>query len=140
MPFSFINSYLYTEVRQLTFFGIPLSYNYLGFIAVVLWGSILIIGTYKNLTLSLARSDRDKIVFLSAVSLSILYEMIFHSLYGVVELLIYSCYFTFLIVILFINKETLKKPYFLIILGILIALMAINNLTVLLSFQGYSLI
>jgi hypothetical protein len=137
---SIIDSYIYTEVRQLSFFGIPLSYSYVGLMAVVLWGYILIMGTYKNLTLCLARNDKDKIVFLSAVSLSILYGMIFHSLYGVVELLIYSCYFNFLIVILFINQETFKKPYFTMILGILIALMAINNLTVLLSFQGYSLI
>ena len=135
---SIIDSYIYPGIRQLTFFGVPLSYGYVGFMAAVLWGYVFITGTYKNVTLSLARKDKAKIAFLSAVSLSILFEMIFHSMYGVVEMLIYTCYFTFLVMILFINNETLRKPYFIIVLGILIGLMAINNLSVLLSFQGYS--
>lgn len=137
---SIINSYLYPGVRQLSFFGIPLSYSPAGLIAVLLWGYIFIAGTYKNIISCISKKDKEKIIFLGAVSVSIFYNIIFHSFYGTVEMFIYTCYFTFLVTILFINNEMLKKSFFIVALGILVSLMAINNLAVLLSFKGYAFI
>ncbi len=134
---SIINSYLYPGLRQLSFFGIPLSYSSIGFIAVLLWSYIFVTGTYKNVISCVSEKDKEKIIFLGTVSVSIVYNMIFHSFYGTVEMFIYTCYFTFLVAILFINNEVLKKPFFTVALGILVSLMAINNLAVLLSFKGY---
>jgi hypothetical protein len=107
----------------LGFFDRYLNYNMIGFVGVALWICLFIIGFYKSFL-----SIKNK--FITAISFSILFNMAMHSFFGAFEMFLYTCNFTFPILLLATGNSLIKKNYFKVGLTLLILLMGINNLLI----------
>jgi hypothetical protein len=96
---------LETNLAILGFFKRSLDYNLLGLAAIVLWLSVFISGLLKNL-----KMIHEIIPFFYANFLGVLFNIILHSVYGVHEMFLYTCHFTFLILALATNRSIKKVP------------------------------
>ncbi|GET40971.1 hypothetical protein [Microseira wollei] len=123
-PFGSISPQVSSRI-VLSFFNRPLEYSFIGYIGAVLWVSLFIAGCLRNM-LTIRQN-----IFLVAVSFSILFNMALHSFFGGNEMFLYSCNFTFLILLLAVNRFWFEKTYFRVGVTILIFLMATNNLMIL---------
>lgn len=108
----------------LGFFKVNLEYSWIGYIGLIMWLSLFTIGFSKNLTTSCNR------IYITAISGAVMYNITLHSFFGVEEMFLYTCHFTFPVLLLAANKSILEKKYFKLCLLFLILLMAINNLIV----------
>lgn len=111
----------------LTFFREPLNYNLIGWITVIIWLIFWMSGVYKNIRSFL---DKNKNPLIISTSIGLLCNIFLHSIYGVKEMFLYTCNFTFLVLVLGTNLLLLRKLSFQILTLILVALMAINNLNI----------
>ncbi|MBE9125746.1 MULTISPECIES: hypothetical protein [unclassified Coleofasciculus] len=109
---------------MLNFFLQPLIYSLIGKLAIIVFLSLLIVGLIKNIF------DRNKRVITITVSLSIVFNIALHSVFGVSTLFLYTCYVTFPVLLLIFNESIFKVNYFKLIWSIFIILMGLNNLLV----------
>jgi hypothetical protein len=115
----------------LSFFGRPLNYSLFGLIGTFIWLFILLNGIYQDLLLFSKKNNQIYKSFLIAVTLAILGNMAFYSIFNAEEMFIFTCHFTFLVLVLATNKMLLSQRYFQIAMSLLIFFMGINNLTIL---------
>lgn len=111
----------------LSFFRQHLDYKLIGFVGVVVWLSLFTIGFFKNLT-----SARN--MLFKVASCALLFNAALHSIFGMNEMFLYTCNFTFPVLLLSLHKPSLKTIYFRGALIFLTPIMAINNFTVIKSF------
>ncbi|MBD2104072.1 hypothetical protein H6F94_24735 [Leptolyngbya sp. FACHB-261] len=125
-PAPFINRIAPETGRSiLSFFAQPLDYKLLGWAALTLWLVLSILGLLRSLQAN-CRS-----ALLSAAALAVLFNMSLHTVFGTEELFLYTCNFTFPVLLLVVNPSLLKRGYFTWSLTLLIVLMGSNNLIVL---------
>ena len=115
----------------LSFFERPLNYSLWGLSGTIVWVCILLGGFYQNLKSIEKNNDKFLLYLLSPIALAILINMSFYSIFNAEEMFIFTCHFTFTVLALVTNKSLLDKRYFQILIGILIFLMGINNLSIL---------
>lgn len=108
----------------LSFFNRPLDYNLIGWLGIVVWLGLFILGTLKNI-----QSLKTNFLIIG-ILLAVIFNIFIHSLFGVNEMFLYTCNFTFPVLLLAINQSLLSKAYFKIGFVLLIILMAINNLII----------
>ena len=111
----------------LSFFGRPLDYSLLGLIGAILWLLWFIHGVYKN-TISLKRMKKR--IFLIPVVLATLFSIALYSIFDAEEMFLFTCNFTFPVLLLAVNKSTMRTSYFKIALGSLVFFMGVNNLMI----------
>ncbi|MBE9125821.1 MULTISPECIES: hypothetical protein [unclassified Coleofasciculus] len=107
----------------LGFFQQPLDYSFVGYIGLSMWIALLIIGFYKNFLTG------RKSIYIVVLSSAVFYNMVLHSFFGVEEMFLYTCHFTFPVLLLAVNHSVLEKNYIKLGLILLIILMGINNLS-----------
>jgi hypothetical protein len=108
----------------LDFFMHPLNYNLVGAVGAALWLCLFTYGFYKNI-----RSRRR--TFFNAVLCAVSFNIALHSIFGVNEIFLYTCNFSFPVLLLSLNESVFKMSYFRGILILIIVAMAVNNFTVL---------
>lgn len=109
---------------ELTFFRRHLDYSLVGAVAAITWIFLLIWGAYQNIL------SFKKNVLIVGICINLLFNMVFYAIFGVNEMFLYTCTFTFLVLALAANKSLLNKVYFQSGLIALIILMLINNLKI----------
>ncbi|MBO3462218.1 hypothetical protein G7B40_006165 [Aetokthonos hydrillicola Thurmond2011] len=109
---------------ELTFFMRNLDYSLIGAIGTIIWILLLILGVYKNIL-----SAHKNIVVLALCG-NLLFNLTLYSIFGVNEMFLYTCNFTFIVLALATNQSLLNKLYIRVGLISLIILMLINNLTI----------
>jgi hypothetical protein len=111
----------------LSFFGRPLNYSIFGVIGTLLWLFVFVNGIYQNI-LSFPKNNNK--VFFIPILLAILGNMAFYSIFNAEEMFLFTCHFTFIVLVLASNKALLSNRYFQIATALLIVFMGINNLTI----------
>jgi hypothetical protein len=107
------------------FFERPLNYSLVGLAGIVLWLSIFISGLFKNIQMI----HQNRPMFYG-IFLCILFNIALHSVFGVNEMFLYTCHFTFLVLAIITNLSLIKNRYYKAGLVALIVLMGTNNLWV----------
>ncbi|HYW19709.1 MAG TPA: hypothetical protein VE956_10415 [Nodularia sp. (in: cyanobacteria)] len=107
------------------FFQRPLNYNFAGLVGIVLWLSIFISGLFKNIQMI----HQNRPMFYG-LFLCILFNIALHSVFGVNEMFLYTCHFTFLVLAIVTNLSLIKNRSYKAGLVALIVLMGTNNLWV----------
>lgn len=105
-------------------------YSFIGWVCVAIWLILLFRGLLKSLFYK-----QEKKTFFIGISLCLIFNLIFHSIYGKgsqgqTELFLYTGNFTFLILLFLSNYSTKKNQFLMLILGTLALLMGLNNLLV----------
>lgn len=108
----------------LGFFMRPLDYSFLGYMGMFLWLSLFVIGFSKNIFFT-----QKPNIYIIAIALGVIFNMVLFSCFEVRSMFLFTCNFTFPVLLLAINKSLLEKTYFKICLTVLIVLMGINNLS-----------
>ncbi len=111
---------------SVSFFEQGLDYSIVGWITVILWLILLIYGVYKNIT----ASKREQKALLIGVSLAIFSTLVFHSLFNVPEMFLYTTNYSFPILLLAISQSLIKAKWWTIALIAFIILMGFNNLAI----------
>jgi hypothetical protein len=108
----------------LTFFKEPLNYSFIGWISIILWLMFWVSGVSNNIRYF------SKNPLIISTSIGLLFNIVLHSIYGVKEIFLYTCNFTFLVLVLGTNSMLLRKVSFQFLTLILVVLMATNNLNI----------
>ncbi len=126
-PWPILASPIIMNLQLLKFYLRPLDYSIIGLIGMIIWSFLLLTGIAKNI---IDFWHQKNGAFILAVSCSVLFEMTLHSFHGAKYIFLFTCHFTFPVLLLAVNKSIMNKTYFKIALVSLIVLMGINNLMI----------
>jgi len=118
------NDYEFPSRVLLGFFIRPPNYSFSGVLALSLWLSLYSLGLVKNIVVG------RKTIFLGAIATAVLFNASLHSVFGTHEMFLYTCDFTFPVLLLGVNQSVFHRYFFQGSLALLVVLMAYNNLTI----------
>lgn len=118
------SDYEFSSRVLLGFFIRPLNYSFSGLLALSLWLSLYSLGLIKNILVG------RKTIFLGAIATAVLFNASLHSVFGTHEMFLYTCDFTFPVLLMGVNRSVLHRNFFQAGLALLVLLTAYNNLTI----------
>jgi hypothetical protein len=114
-----------SNIPALSFYGAPLKFTFFGLSGIMI-GTILIVSKIFE-----KRSMHYEGFFLTGISLSILANILIHIFFNINELFLYTCNFTFPVLLLLLPFKLHDNKMLNILLVFLVILTGINNLIVL---------
>jgi hypothetical protein len=118
------------EKIVLSFFDRRLNYSILGMLGITFWLGFFLMGVYRNIIDLFKSSELVRRFLFPVAGCIVLITLAFYSIFDTVEMFLFTCNFSFSVLLLGINPTLLKKKYFQIILILLIFITGINNLII----------
>lgn len=119
-----------SERTKLEYFGYPVRLLPVGYAAAALWLVFWVAGLTANLRDASRRTRWPPPHFLSALGVIIVGNLILFTIYNPLEMYLYSLLIAFPILLAGINGELLRSRKWLALLGVLLVLVAFNNVEI----------
>jgi hypothetical protein len=114
-----------SNIPALSFYGVPLQFTFFGLLGIMIWIILIFRKLFEK------RRMQYEGFYLIGISLSILANILIHIFFNIDELFLYTCNFSFPVLLLLLPFNRQNSKIINLLLVLLVILMGINNLIIL---------